>query len=66
VVGDADAAAARTRHVDVLDADCDAWRLEPYLAGYDGTCLDRAVVVAAVMRNLLLVGPDDQVMAQRG
>ena len=40
--------------------------LQRDLAANDGACLDRTVVAAPVLGDLLLVCPDDQIMAQRG
>src|SRR5271166_699134 len=51
--------------VDLLDADRDTWRLQPDLPARLHRRLDRARVIAAMMNDLLSVGPHDQVMADR-
>jgi hypothetical protein len=48
--------------VNVRDGDGDAGGIEPYLTVCNDLGLDPAIVTTAMVRDLLMVGPDDQVM----
>jgi hypothetical protein len=48
--------------VDFLDADSDPWRVKAKLAAGQHGRRDHARVVAAMVHDLLAVGPNDQLM----